>query len=152
MSIIDEPSTLKILGDLVIIKTNKVDNTTNTYKCKNLIVSVGKTNIAARMSGNTAAVMSHMAVGTGNSIASLGDTTLESELSRVSLTVQGGTPSTNNITYSAIFPAGVGTGSLEEAGVFNALTSGAMMCRTVFPSINKQASDSITITWTITIV
>lgn len=141
---------LKIEGNLIIIKTTG-DGIQDRIEHKNLVVSVGKTNIAARMSGNTAAVMSHMAVGTGSTAAVVGNTTLETELARVALTVQGGTPSSNTVTYSASYPAGTGTGALTEAGIFNDVTTGTMLCRTVFPVINKQAADSIVITWVISI-
>jgi hypothetical protein len=152
MKITDElkQDCLKVQGNLIIIKTTG-DGVEDRIEHKNLVVSVGKTNIAARMAGNTAAVMSHMAIGTGNTAAVVGDTTLETELARVALTVAGGTPSSNTVTYSASYPAGTGTGALTEAGIFNAVSSGTMLCRTVFPVINKQAADSITITWVISI-
>lgn len=150
MSVIDTTDTLQFKGDLIIIKT-KEDGVSETFEHKNLVVAAGKTNIAARMAGNTVAVMSHMAVGTGNTAATTSDTTLSTELARVALTVGGGTPSSNTVTYSATFPAGTGTGALQEAGVFNDSSTGTMMCRTVFPVINKQAADSITITWVISI-
>lgn len=146
----DHTDILKLSGDLIIVKTAN-DGSQEVFERKNLVVSTGKTNIAARMAGNTVAVMSHMAVGTGNTAAVVGNTTLESELARVALTVAGGTPSSNTVTYSAAFPAGTGTGALTEAGVFNDSTTGTMLCRTVFPVINKQAADSITITWVISI-
>jgi hypothetical protein len=152
MKITDElkQDCLKVQGNLIIIKTTG-DGVEDRIEHKNLVVSVGKTNIAARMAGNTAAVMSHMAIGTGNTAAVVGDTTLETELARVALTVAGGTPSSNTVTYSASYPAGTGTGALTEAGIFNAVSSGTMLCRTVFPVINKQAADSIVITWVISI-
>lgn len=154
MSVIDTSDNLQIKGDLVIVKTDESTGQTETFEHKNLVVAVGKTNIAARMAGNTVAVMSHMAVGTGNTAAASSDTILGSELARVALSVAGGTPSSNTVTYSAAFPAGTGTGALQEAGVFNSgvTNGGTMMCRTVFPVINKQAADSITITWVISIV
>ena len=141
---------LEVKGNLIIIKTSG-NGVEERVEHKNLVVSVGKTNIAARMAGNTVAVMSHMAIGTGNTAAVVGDTTLATELSRVALTVAGGTPSSNTVTYSASYPAGTGTGALTEAGVFNANSSGTMLCRTVFPVINKQAADSIAISWVISI-
>ena len=141
---------LEVKGNLIIIKTSG-NGVEERVEHKNLVVSVGKTNIAARMAGNTVAVMSHMAIGTGNTAAVVGDTTLVTELSRVALTVAGGTPSSNTVTYSASYPAGTGTGALTEAGVFNANSSGTMLCRTVFPVINKQAADSIAISWVISI-
>ena len=38
-----------------------------------------------------------------------------------------------------------------EAGILNNSSGGSLLCRTVFSVINKGASDSMTITWTITI-
>lgn len=141
---------LSVKGDVVVIKTDEFGNK-EKKEFKNLVVAVGKTHIANRMTANTVNVMSHMSVGTGNTSALSSDTTLETELARVALAVSGGTPSSNTITYSATFPAGVGTGALAEAGVFNDSSTGTMMCRTVFPVINKQAADTVTITWVVSI-
>ena len=49
------------------------------------------------------------------------------------------------------FIAVVSTGAITEAGIFNALTAGTMLCRTTFPVVNKAAGDSIVITWVVTI-
>jgi hypothetical protein len=51
----------------------------------------------------------------------------------------------------ATFGAGVATGAITEAGVFNALTAGTMLCRTVFSVINKGALDTLVITWKVTV-
>ena len=115
----------------------------------NLITTVGLNYIAARMEGTGETVMSHMAVGTDNTAAALGDTNLYSENGRVALSSTVVTA--DEIVYTATFPAGTATGALVEAGVFNAASSGSLLCRTVFSAINKGASDSVTITWTITI-
>ena len=57
---------------------------------------------------------------------------------------------TNDTTqYVATFAAGNATGAIREAGIFNALTSGTMLCRTYFDVINKGANDSLKITWKI---
>lgn len=142
--------TLSVKGNLVIIKTNE-HGQTEKYQHTNLVVATGKTNIAARLAGNGAPVMSHMAIGTGDTAAAVGDTALESELAREALSGGAGTPSSNTITYSATYTAGTGTGALTEAGIFNDTSSGDMLCRTVFPVINKQAGDTIQITWVISI-
>lgn len=141
---------LSVKGDLIIIKTDS-NGIEETHEFKNLVVAAGKTYIASRMSANTVNVMSHMAIGEGNTTPAAGDTTLDTELTRVALAVTGGTPSANTVTYSATYPAGTGTGALTEAGIFNDSTTGDMLCRTVFPVINKQAADTITITWTVSI-
>jgi hypothetical protein len=55
------------------------------------------------------------------------------------------------VTYVATFGPGVGTGAIVEAGIFNAASSGTMLCRTVFSVVNKGADDAMTITWQITV-
>jgi len=40
---------------------------------------------------------------------------------------------------------------LTEAGIFNASTSGNMLCRTKFDVVNKSATDTLAITWVVTI-
>ena len=117
----------------------------------NLVVTEGKKFAISRMKGTSYDVMSHMAVGTSNTAAAAGDTTLGTESARVTLastTVAGRT-----ITYVATFPAGTPSTltGLNEAAIFNDSSAGHMLCRTVFNGVvNKDTSDSMTITWAIT--
>ena len=115
----------------------------------NLITTVGKTFIASRIDGTTANVMSHMAIGTSSTAAAAGNTALVAESARVA--VDSSTASAATEVYVATFPAGTGTGAITEAGVLNASSSGTLLCRTVFSVINKGSSDSMIITWTITV-
>ena len=116
----------------------------------NLVVNTGLNYIASRMVGTAKNVMSHMAVGSDDTAAAAGNTNVGSILgSRKALT--SSTATANAVEYVATFAAGEGTGAVVEAGIFNASTSGDMLCRTVFDVINKGASDSMTITWTVTV-
>lgn len=115
----------------------------------NLVVTAGKAFVASRMAGTAAAVIGWMAIGTTNTAPSAGDTALAAEAARVAIT--SGNASTNTVVYTATFPAGTGTGALVEAGLFNATVAGTMLARTIFSVINKGASDSMTITWTVTV-
>ena len=115
----------------------------------NLVVTDGKEFVASRMKDATSTAMSHMAIGTGSTAAAAGDSALGSQSARVALT---STTVTNaEVAYVATFAAGTGTGAITEAGLFNASTGGTMLCRTVFSVVNKGASDSMTITWTVTV-
>ena len=114
----------------------------------NLVVTTGKGYVASRMKDATATAMSHMAIGTGSTAAAASDSALGSESARVALTST--TVSGADITYVATFGAGTGTAAITEAAVLNASSSGTMLCRTVFAVVNKGASDSMTITWTVT--
>jgi len=142
---------LKISGELVIIVTDKSGHITQSMKVPNLVVTTGKQYIASRMAGTTAAVMSHMAIGSGTAAANANNTALGNELGRAGSPLFSFQASGNIITATATFVEGVGTGAISEAGIFNASSGGTMLCRTVFPVVNKQASDTIAITWTITI-
>ena len=134
---------LRLTGALTISLNGVVVQETN-----NLVVTAGKNWVADRMNdANT--VMTHMALGTSTTAAAAGQTALVAELDRNSLTST--TVSTNTIAYACTWAAGDGTGAITEAGLFDAASTGDMLARTVFSVVNKAASDSITITWTITI-
>jgi hypothetical protein len=116
----------------------------------NLVVSTGLAFIASRMKDATATAMTHMAVGSGATAAADGNTALGTQISsRVALTST--TVTANAVAYVAVFGAGVSTGAITEAGIFNASTAGTMLCRTVFAVINKGANDTLSITWIVTI-
>lgn len=118
---------------------------------KNLVVTTGLEFIASRMRDASAAVMSHMAVGSGTTAAAAGQTGLVTESARVALTST--TVTGNQIAYVATFPAGTPATltALTEAGLFNANSGGTMLCRTVFAAVNKDVNDTMSITWTVTI-
>lgn len=135
---------LKMTGKLTIELNGEI-----VQEIDNLVVTAGKTWVAARMVAAAVAVMSHMAIGTTNTAAANGDTALVAEAARVTLT--SGTSSAAVATYVATFPAGTGTGAIVEAGILNAGSGGTLLCRTVFSVINKGAADAMTITWTVTV-
>ena len=141
---------LKLRGDVAIVLKDKNGNVKESREINNLVVTAGLTFICARMAAASADVMSHMALGSGTTAAAAGDTDLESILgSREAL--DSSTASNNTITYVSSFEAGEGTGAVTEAGVFNAASSGTMLCHVIFPVVNKQADDTMSVTWIITL-
>lgn len=134
---------MKMSGKLTISLNDEV-----VREVDNLVVTSGKEFVASRMVGTSSNVMSHMAVGSGSTAAAAGDTALGSELGR---TTASDSVSGAVVTYSATFAAGTGTGAVTEAGLFNASSAGDMLCRTVFSVVNKGASDSMTISWAVTV-
>ena len=117
----------------------------------NLVVTAGKGFVASRMIGTSAGVMTHMAVGTGTTDPAAGDTALETQVGSRKAFTTSASVSGAVVTYVCASSAGEGTGALTEAGIFNASSSGTMLCRTEFSVVNKGASDSMTITWTVTV-
>ena len=140
---------IKLTGELKLTLTRPDGHVKHEVIVPNLVVTTGKNFIASRMKDATATAMTHMAIGTGSTAAAAGNTTLGNEAGRVALTST--TVSTNNVAYVATFPAGTGTGAITEAGLFNASSSGTLLCRTVFSVINKAAADTLGITWTVTV-
>lgn len=140
---------LSAKGRLSVVLTGPDGAVKETREIDNLVVNAGLAFITSRMTDAADDVMSHMAVGSGTVAAAAGNTTLGTELDRAALT--GTTDTANEIEYTADFAAGVGTGAVTEAGIFNAASAGTMLCRTVFAVVNKAAADTLAITWTITL-
>ena len=117
----------------------------------NLVVTVGRAHIADQLAERDEPQMSHMAIGNGPTVADASDTALESEVARVTSTPgQGSGGNANQVVYVGDFPPGTGTGAITEAGIFNQGAAGTLLCRSTFPEKNKEAADSMTITWTLT--
>lgn len=137
-------------GELKIVVTAPDGTVKQEQEVKNLVVTTGLGFIASRMAGTSAAVMSHMAIGTGSTAAAAGNTTLGTESARVALTST--TPTGAAVAYVATFPAGTPAtlAAITEAGLFNASSAGTMLCRTVFSVVNKDVGDTMSITWTVT--
>ncbi|HSG51709.1 MAG TPA: hypothetical protein VLA40_06350 [Rheinheimera sp.] len=141
---------MSVKGRLSVVLLDADGKVKQSQDIPNLVVNSGLAFIASRMKDTTDAAMSHMAVGSGTTAAAAGNTALETQIgSRVSLTST--TVTANATAYVATFAAGTGTGAITEAGIFNASTSGTMLCRTVFSVVNKGADDTLQITWTITL-
>jgi hypothetical protein len=140
---------LKMKGELTVTVRAEDGTIKQEFLVPNLVVTVGKNYIASRMASNSATIMSHMAIGTGTGTPIAGDTALGVEAGRVAVSSFSAT--TNTVTATATFPAGTGTGAITEAGILNGASAGTLLCRTTFPVVNKAASDSIAITWVITV-
>ena len=141
---------LKLSGQIAIVLKDKDGNVKEEHTEKNLVVTTGLNYIASRMKDASATAMTHMALGSGTTAESAGQTDLVTLLgSREAL--DSTTVTANAVAYVASFEAGDATGAVTEAGIFNASTSGTMLCRVVFSVVNKAADDTMTVTWTITL-
>jgi hypothetical protein len=119
---------------------------------ENLVTNTGKAAIAGRMVNPAVAThMTHMAVGSGSTAPAASDVALAAEIVRVALATAGGTLAGAVVTYAATFAPGIGTGALQEAGIFNAPSGVSMQNRTTFAVINKAAGDTLNVTWTVTV-
>jgi hypothetical protein len=144
---------LKLSGQLNIVLKDSAGNIKKDLVVKNLVVNAGLAYIVSRMTGTDKSVMSHMSLGSGAATPAAGDTDLGTVLGSRE-TLDSTTISWTNdekVVYVSSFEAGDATGAVTEAGIFNASSSGDMLCRTVFPVVNKAADDTMSVTWTITL-
>jgi hypothetical protein len=140
-----------IRGYVEVLHYDSDMNLIHKYDFENLVVNTGLNWVAQRLNDPTPAVMSHIAVGTDPTLPALNQTALLAEIYRQSMSVLGGAVSGASIVYSCTIGPGNGTGALQEAGLFNADPGGTMLSRVTYPVINKGASDTIAISWTITV-
>ena len=137
------------IGDVTLILRDFEGRIKEKKEFHNLVVTTGCELIASRLSVQDILPPSHMAIGSGTVAPTKADKTLGSELHRNSLisTSRKGA----QVTYKAIFGAGQGTGAVTEVGIFNDASAGTMLNRATFAVVNKAPTDSLEITWNLTI-
>lgn len=140
-------SKIKMIGRIQYNLTNQDGETIASGDVPNLVVTTGTELIANLLGGNSATLMSHMAVGTGSAAPTTSQTALVAEIGRVAIATT--VVSNSTVQYTAVFPPGVGTGTIAEAGLFNAPTSGVMLSRSNSISVIKGAGDTLNVVWTI---
>lgn len=117
----------------------------------NTVVTTGKTHIGQALAGaQTAVKLSHFAVGTDNTVPSVGQTALGVEVARYavsSFSVGTGTVTAN--MYLSTTRANGNT--LTEVGLFNASSAGTMVARLTHTPIIKTSDVTVLYQWTLTV-
>jgi hypothetical protein len=134
-------------GD-ILIAHRRLDGTVDQYLVRNAFTDGGLGYLAARAAGEAVDVISHMALGEGDTPEDGTSTTLEAEIagSRVAVSITGTGPSR---IYTAVFGETVGNGAITEAGLFNAATGGLLTNRAVFGVKTKVPGEIMTFVWTL---
>lgn len=136
---------INLVGEVQILKNGEV-----VLEKKNLIVQVGKNFLANAILNTSSSPFVAMAIGSGTNSPTTADTTLQTELARVVFTTSS--VAANVVSLSTTFNAGVGTGAIVEAGIFNSSTTGGtMLSHVAFSVINKGTLDTLTVNWTVTV-
>lgn len=153
---------LKAKGRVAVVLKDKNGQVKETRNIDNLVVTDGLQYIVSRMKNTTPAAMSHMQIGTGTTNPAPGDTDIETAF-RDKVALSSSIASDGlSITYSATFGAHSGdstqsiaesTPEITEAAITNNGTdaTGDMLCRVEFPVVSKGPSDSITISWQVSL-
>lgn len=121
---------------------------------RNKIVNAGLALAAGLLNGSgSPTTPTYIAVGTGVVAVNATDTTLGTEtaasgLTRAAATVSLQTTTATNDTAQWLKSFTVtGTVAVTESGVFNASSSGTMLCRQTFSAVNVVNGDTLQITW-----
>ena len=143
--------TIKMTGRLTVKRFGQNGDLLEERDIPNLVVTAGKTHIASKLvgyTGSSANVLTHMAVGTSATASAVANTTLGAEIARSAFS-SSPTVSSTTVTYSASF-TGL-TANITEAGIFNAASNGTMLCRTTFALIPAVSTDTIVISWNVSV-
>lgn len=140
-----------IKGKVKLTLKDDKGNVIKEVEGRNTITNLMDAHVADQLSDSGGGAIGYMGVGTGSGQGA-SDTGLDSTLDNVALdsTTQGAGGDDNDVVYVATFGAGVCTGAITEAGIFQADNNTTLMAYDDFDVINKGASDTLEITWTIT--
>jgi len=143
------------VGHITLELRDEKGNIKQVVDKHNTFTAVGDAHVADQLSETPdEATMGWIAIGSDDTAFSDASTVLNDEIDRNAL--ESGYPeqqaagNDNDVKYKATWAAGDGTGAIKEAGIFNSSAGGTMMAASTFPVINKGASDTLTITWTVT--
>ena len=115
-----------------------------------LVTNAGKDIITNRIKG-AGTEPNYVAMGTGSTAEAATQTALVTEVeTRTAGTSTRQTTTTTNDTYRVVGAVAATTArAITESGLFDASTTGNMLCRGVFTVINLANGDSINFTWNI---
>lgn len=119
----------------------------DVQKGHNVVTTVGKDALSQFLNSAAAAASTfttrYIAIGTGTTPETSGDTALNTELIRTTGTVSYVTSQIYQVTAS--FATNSGVGAITEYGLFNSSSAGTMYARYTKSVINKGASDTLTV-------
>lgn len=143
----------EVLVEIFDAKTGRLKESAHY---KNLVVTAAKNAIADALRGNVAnnqGQITYCAVGTSTTSPALADTQLNAEIARKLISVRSA--SGNVATFKTFFNQSEANGVLKEAGLFGGLASDTLNTGTLFCHVNinrtKTSSDTLTLTWAVTV-
>lgn len=139
------------LSGLVNLKHYRDGRLIDEREIPNVIVNTGKAATAKLLLTDVSAQdFDYIAVGTSDTTASAEETGLVEEVeSRVAGTGTNVTTDVTNDTAQLVASFGgyASAYAVKESGIFNADTSGTMLCRQTFDVINLGTADTLEVTW-----
>ena len=151
-----DAESVQLIGDIEFILRDRYGKILDLRKLENLIVNVGKAQIAGLINGVITSVFKYIAIGTGGGGPAVGDTALTTEIAgagggartlgsvdRITTTV---TNDTARIIVNFSFTASY---AITESGLFDAATAGNLAARQVFAAINVVSTNTLEVKWQI---
>jgi hypothetical protein len=163
MDIIEKRALTIIKNDLVIpsgictviLQDAKTGQIKSVDHVKNLVTTVGKGGIAGGLTGvSSIGYISWCAVGTGTTAPAAADIKLQTESYRKLISVRS--VAANVMTAQTFFNISEANGTLKEAGLFgddtatDTVNSGTLYCHLAINRV-KSASDTLTLSWALTV-
>lgn len=149
----DENSKLTLKGKYIVQLYGPNGELKEERVSDNVVCTNGKEFMASFLYSAAAAASTftakYVAIGSDSTAANAANTALGTELSRHTGTVSY--VSNQIFQVKATFATGSGTGSIYEYGVFTTNTGGTLISRDVDSVITKGASDTLTVTWQLTL-
>jgi len=148
------------IGELTVIKNlGRPDEEVLCWKKRNLLTNGGRDKAHNQIYTNTSAGArgaGFIAVTTDSTAPADADTTLTSEittggLARADASTKTHTSNTNTTTISHTFTASATHTNVQKAALFDASSSGTMYHENTFTATTLQSSDTLTVTWTLTL-
>ena len=128
----------------ITVQDAKTGKVLEKHQFKNLFTTAGKTHLLKLLIGESDDIAQYCGVGTGTTAVAVGDTAIETELGRVSLTSYSRTGLVATLTY--FFGGADCNGTWGNEGLLTA-SSGGTLCAhcLVSPTITKTTSKTVTL-------
>ena len=141
---------LLAMKDWMEVEHRHSDGMVDTYQAEDLIMNVGKAQMAGLLNSVVTTPFKWIAVGTVATINSATATQMQAEVQRLTASVSRVTTNVTNDTsrLEATFDFG-GSFAIKESGVFDDDTSGNMLARQTFAVLNVEDGDSLTFRWNV---
>ena len=148
------------MGELTVIKNQgRPDEEIICYKKRNLLTDAGRDKAHAQIYTNTSAGArgcGYIALTTNTDSPSDSDTTLTAEittggLARADAGTKTHSAGTNSTTIAHTFTASETHTAVQKAALFDAASSGTMYHVNTFTATTLISSDTLTVTWTLTL-
>ena len=150
-------SELKLHGKFKLTLRDLEGNIVKIQEVDNLVTTVGKEVFARLLEGDTtySGLINYLAVGTGLSSPSIGDTTLQTEIERTTAQTGFPTRASTQVTWEFFFNSTEAIGTLKEVGAFidgtAAADSGQLFDRSEI-DIEKTSLNSLTVQLVVTVI